>query len=396
MTDLDLRAGQIHRGLGIVARWPNIALVIPSEPAHDGVVDEMFDTLNPNPTSQQIIRAINALLAENRLKSVGMVVEATGGPMAVAYGGVEIIVDGELAMSGANGLVKQQVPSGADQLTIRSANLAKAAEPVPPFDLRRGIAPGGGLTLLRLAAVEPPALSNRMPGHAAPAPSAKEAPSADPAPPANVALAGAPAPGPEPEMEAPFRSVSLIDVAPPAEITPLPITSGADLDEAEPAPSLGRGRVEVEGILCSRQHFNNPQSAYCMVCGVSLAHLTPNRVVRPRPTLGFIVFDDGSSFGLDRSYLIGREPVRTEDQDAELLMIHDNNDTLSRTHAELRLADWSVQLIDLGSTNGTYIWDQDNERWNQLTAGHAVELHSGETVALGRRTFVFEGVGQLS
>ncbi len=127
---------------------------------------------------------------------------------------------------------------------------------------------------------------------------------------------------------------------------------------------------------------------------MSLLHLTPHPVVRPRPTLGFIVFDDGASFGLDRSYLIGREPSRAEHPDAELLVIHDNNDTLSRTHAELRLDGWKVQIIDLGSTNGTYIWDSQNDRWNQLTAGHPVELHSGETVALGRRTFVFESVSR--
>ena len=131
-----------------------------------------------------------------------------------------------------------------------------------------------------------------------------------------------------------------------------------------------------------------------MVCGMSLLHLTPHPVVRPRPTLGFIVFDDGASFGLDRSYVIGREPSPGDNPDAELLVIHDNNDTLSRTHAELRLDGWTVQIVDLGSTNGTYVWDAQNDQWNQLTAGHPIELQSGETVALGRRTFVFESVSR--
>ncbi|MGH1490402.1 MAG: FHA domain-containing protein [Acidimicrobiales bacterium] len=125
-----------------------------------------------------------------------------------------------------------------------------------------------------------------------------------------------------------------------------------------------------------------------------MLHLTHNLVKGPRPTLGFIVFDDGSTFGLDRPYLIGREPVAPTDSGAELLILHDNNETLSRTHAELRLVDWGVQLLDLESTNGTYIWDQSFSRWNQLAPGHPVELNSGDTVALGRRTFVFESVSQ--
>ena len=125
-----------------------------------------------------------------------------------------------------------------------------------------------------------------------------------------------------------------------------------------------------------------------------MLHLTLNLVKGPRPTLGFIVFDDGNTFGLDRSYVIGREPVAAEGSNAEVLVLHDNNETLSRTHAELKLDDWTVQLMDLNSTNGTYVWDQTFERWNQLAPGHAVELKSGDTIALGRRTFVFESVSR--
>ncbi len=401
MTDLDLRSGQIHRGLGVVARWPDIALVIPSDTAHDGLVDEMFLALGPNPTSQAIIRAVNTLLSDNKLRSVGMIVEATGGPMAVAFGPVEILSDGERVIEGTGGLQKQQLSHSAQRLTLRATNLSKAAEPVPPFDLRRGVAPGAGLSLVTIAADQPPAPDDLAPLGA---PSDN---TADPVVPASqpdhssggdVADSEAAADngglGPDPS-QAPFRSVILIGSTAPARRDPLPIVAGGEAGGAGPAaPTVQKGRVDVEGILCSRGHFNNPRSAYCMVCGMSLLHLTPHPVIRPRPTLGFIVFDDGASFGLDRSYVIGREPSPADDLDAELLVIHDNNDTLSRTHAELRLDGWTVQIIDLGSTNGTYVWDAENDRWNQLTPGHPIELQSGETVALGRRTFVFESVSR--
>ncbi len=406
MTDIDLRGGQIHRGLGIVARWPDIAIVIPSDPSHDAVVDEMLVNLEPNPASQTVIRAINELLSSNRLHALGMVVEATGGPMAVAYGPVEVLSDGEVVLTGVSGIAKQQLSHQAKRLTMRATDYVEASEPIAPFDLRRGIAPGAGLTLVAVAPDGPPAIAEPIvaaqpqPEEPAPVEPEQQAAVVVPQPvvePDPVGVGPSPlvasSPSDPSPLSAPFKSVLLFDVPPMSGLEPLPMAGdgGRVVDASDK-------QVMVDGILCSRDHFNNPRSAYCMVCGVSMLHLTPNPVRRPRPTLGFIVFDDGSSFGLDRSYLIGREPSTSDGTPSrmppELLVIHDNNDTLSRTHAELRLTDWTVQLIDLNSTNGTYIWDAENDRWSQLAAGQPVELHSGETVALGRRTFVFEGVSQ--
>lgn len=441
MTDLDLRAGQIHRGLGVVARWPDIALVIPSDAAHDSIVDEMFRELGPAPSSPDLVTAVNDLLADGRLQSVAMLVEATGGPLAMAYGPAEVLVDGQSVLDGTNGGVRQQLSSSAHRLTIRAANLSKAAEPVAPYDLRRGIAPGAGLTLVTIAVSEPPAPANlsspappptpAAPAAIPPAPAAGnggalDQPTVPPQPaPLQAAAAGVPepaprqarpdggspvadgadAPPPVPQAErmqpagdptslsVPFRSVVLVGASAPASVTPLPVADAPKSGELSRI-ELDAGRVEVQGILCQRHHFNNPNSSNCMVCGLSMLHLTHNLVKGPRPTLGFIVFDDGAAFGLDRSYVIGREPVPPADSTPELLILHDNNETLSRTHAELRLTNWAVELVDLESTNGTYIWDQTFERWNQLAPGHSVELKSGDTVALGRRTFVFESVSR--
>ncbi|MEM9563352.1 MAG: FHA domain-containing protein [Actinomycetota bacterium] len=470
MTDLDLRAGQIHRGLGVVARWPDIAVVIPSDSAHDAAVDQMFHELGPEPEAPQIVAAVNQLLAAEQLHSVAMLVEATGGPMAMAFGPVEVLVDGEIVLDGSQGGVRQQVPATASRLILRAAKLSKAAEPVAPYDLRRGVAPGAGLTLVTIGVVGPAKLDPE-----APAPPAPPAPPSTPEPepvvvvtpepeaqpvPEPVAVAAAPAvqpvassappveveaaavaveadptdlpvdgdghPPPEPAeappagvrsgrfpengddpeqsaerrapavepspLEVPFRSVVLVGSSPPSEPTPLPLAGEAP-GPLTPA-DIAAGRVEVQGVLCPRKHFNNPRAARCMVCGLSLLHLSDNRVTGLRPTLGFIVFDDGSTYGLDRAYVIGREPKPADGAPAQLLVLRDNNETLSRTHATLRLDDWTVQLVDLGSTNGTYVWDQVNEHWNQLAAGTPVSLRSGDTVALGRRTFVFESVSQ--
>ncbi len=509
MTDLDLRAGQIHRGLGVVARWPDIALVIPSDASHDSIVDQMFHDFGPEPEAAQIVAAVNDLLANEQLKSVAMLVEATGGPLAMAFGPVEVLVDGEVVLEGSGGGVRRQISGTASRLILRAANLSKAAEPVAPYDLRRGVAPGAGLTLVTVGAAGPAKLDLEAPAPPAPpAPPPAEAPapvapaaSAPPMPPAEAeppaappvpvvsvhddgearsiaalvqsqapaepeVLAepaadadGAPLAPPEPEaapepetalpvgddaereaaavaeasehgasqapagvrsgrfdeadddngaepaaaeratpavepnpLQVPFRSVVLVGSDSPVEPMPLPL-AGEAAPPLDP-DNIEAGRVEVQGILCTRQHFNNPDAAHCMVCGLSMLHLTNNMVSGLRPTLGFIVFDDGSTYGLDRSYVIGREPRPPDGSSAQLLVLRDNNETLSRTHATLRLDDWSVQLLDLGSTNGTYVWDQANERWNQLSPGAPVALRSGDTVALGRRTFVFESVSR--
>ena len=146
----------------------------------------------------------------------------------------------------------------------------------------------------------------------------------------------------------------------------------------------------VQGILCSRQHFNNPRAPYCQVCGTSMAHVTPALVDRPRPTLGFIVFDDGTTFALDRSYALGRELPEIDDPDTTPLVIDDPEHSVSRRHAELRLDGWDVIVRDIGSSNGTRVWDPPSSSWQRLQTGEPLVLGEGTYVAVGRRVFVYE------
>lgn len=146
----------------------------------------------------------------------------------------------------------------------------------------------------------------------------------------------------------------------------------------------------VEGTMCSRQHFNNPLASSCQVCGISMAHGTPNLVERPRPTLGFLVFDDGTTFALDRSYAIGRELPEVEKPDMTPLVIDDPEHSVSRRHAELRLDGWDVVVRDVGSSNGTRVWDPSTSSWQRLETGAPLTLREGTYVAVGRRVFVYE------
>ena len=400
MTDIDLHPGVIHRGLGVVARWPGVVVFIPNDLTHQASVETMFAELGSDPDPADVVRAIRELtIDQSTLTAAAYLMTATGGPMALAHGPVEILVDDEVILTGADGPNEIQIKSG-DQLTLRSTADADSAEPLAPYDLRRGVAPGGGISLggvgrpsTNIGAPPPPEHST-----------------------ASTPGVGAPA-EPEPaKIAAPFRSVLLFNVESTETRPALPVavTRPAVNDVTSPEPAGDSGPlghpapthrepeptiepeadddVIVHGIVCSRDHFNNPAAAFCMVCGISMVHVTHNLVPGTRPTLGFVVFDDGSTFGLDRSYLVGREPGETGDRHTAPLTIPDNNETLSRRHAEIRLIDWVVHVVDLGSTNGTFIWDLTYERWNQIGPNQPVALAPGDTVALGRRTFVYESV----
>lgn len=184
--------------------------------------------------------------------------------------------------------------------------------------------------------------------------------------------------------------------APEPEPEPVPAAPAAAPTPAAPTPAppeaANDGTEIVHGILCSRQHFNDPRARYCMVCGISMIHLTHNPIPGPRPTLGFVVFDDGATYTLDRSYLLGRDPVPDEPGFDPLVVSDEERQTVSRAHAEIRLSGWDVTVTDLGSTNGSFLWDAERRSWSQLMANSPITLAGGATVAIGRRTFVFESV----
>ena len=150
----------------------------------------------------------------------------------------------------------------------------------------------------------------------------------------------------------------------------------------------------VEGVYCSRGHFNDPDNLFCGVCGISLVQQTHNLVSGPRPPLGFVVFEDSVTYSLDTGYVIGRDPSedpRVRSGDARPLVLHDEEQrTVSRVHAELSLDGWHVLLVDRGSTNGTFIWDEQAGSWTLLAPDQPTLLKPGARAGIGRRTFLFE------
>lgn len=278
-----------------------------------------------------------------------------------------------------------------------------AAAPEPAATPEPAAAPEPAPTPQPAPAPEPAAAPEPEPV-AAPPP----VPAATPAPPAPAIAPAAPAPAAatEPaadeededdaaEPAAPFESIVLSGPAadPDTEARePLPL-------EAE-APTGGPGELAdsseehlVDGILCSRQHFNSPDTSYCTSCGISMVHQTHNLVRRRRPPLGFLVFDDGSTFTLDEHYVLGREPEidpAVADGSARPICLDDPQMTVSRVHAEIRLEGWEVHLDDRNSTNGSHLLNDEGTAWERLVPGQPRRLRPGGRGAVGQRTFVYE------
>ncbi|CAN5531349.1 hypothetical protein BH24ACT4_BH24ACT4_10530 [soil metagenome] len=167
-----------------------------------------------------------------------------------------------------------------------------------------------------------------------------------------------------------------------------------ELDPGEVrAPDQSMQDVMVQGVLCSRGHFNDPRSRFCSSCGISMVQNTQVLTPGPRPPLGVMVFEDGATFSVAQDYVIGRQPEVSElvrDGLALPLPVNDPERSISRAHAELRLVDWDVHLINLSATNGSFVWDETQQQWIPIPTGQSVMLSAGMRVALGRRSAVFE------
>ena len=206
-----------------------------------------------------------------------------------------------------------------------------------------------------------------------------------PVPPAPVVPAPAP---PAPSAPGPAvtpAGVELVDLTSGDDREPLPIPGG-DADVEPGAPM-------VSGIHCKRGHFNRPDALYCGICGIAMVHETHVPVQGPRPNLGHIVFDDGAVYQLTRDYVIGSDPSGDPgiaSGEARPLEVTDDQNAVSRVHSALLLREWDVYLEDRDSTNGTWLWSNEANQWQQLTPFQPVLLESGIHVSIGQRSFKFE------
>ncbi|GAA4085861.1 FHA domain-containing protein [Nonomuraea soli] len=154
------------------------------------------------------------------------------------------------------------------------------------------------------------------------------------------------------------------------------------------------GKPLVYGVDCKNDHFNDPRLPYCASCGVALVQRTLVPYKGPRPALGVLILDDGTALPLESDYLLGRDPDRAPEVaggTARPAKVTSPDGSVSRRHLRVALDGWDVNLVDLGSVNGTQIQPPGDPNFYDIPPNEPVTITPGTTVRIGvSRTMRFE------
>jgi pSer/pThr/pTyr-binding forkhead associated (FHA) protein len=115
---------------------------------------------------------------------------------------------------------------------------------------------------------------------------------------------------------------------------------------------------------------------------------THNLVEGPRPPLGVLVLDDGSTYVVDRDIVIGRDP--TSGDNSRSITLPDPGRSISRTHARVVLDGWEARVVDAGSANGTFVAAREAVEWTPVQPNAPVPLIPGMHVLVGQRVLSFD------
>ena len=366
---------RVRTGNGLVARNGSLLAVLGDLAETDEVISQIDGFDAGRHDSSDLLALARALPAG---ASIGFVLLGAGTDL-VLLGDVRCEIAGPAGAASFQGSSAAQLvglPDAIDNLTL--AFTAATAPASAHTTLVGGLIPGGGIELIISAAeavAESPIKSSVLPP---PLPAVL----APPTPGASPALSPVPA----------AASAAVINVLlqPDDDASsaraPLP-----DTPEDMPAELVAE-RAMVQGLACGIGHVNRLDARYCAACGRRLQG-TVNLMTGPRPSLGTLVFDDGSAFGLQHGYVIGREPANDPavmSGTAGSLPLTDPERGISRVHAEVRLEGWDTFIVDRGSANGTHVAVPGGESWQRLEADIPVVLGDGWSVAIGRRTFVYQ------
>lgn len=203
----------------------------------------------------------------------------------------------------------------------------------------------------------------------------------DGAPLHQVGATATPTPSPTPTAGTSAPDDSDLTLAPP----------DVDAVLAEATAPGGRESL-VDAKVCSHGHANPPTVATCAVCGELLPPSNAAVVHVARPSLGALVLDDGVRIPLDAELLLGRNPDRDHDPTRTgLRRIKVPGDKVSRSHLEIRFHGWDVVVVDLGSTNGSFVVAEPGGPVVALDPTRPQLVEPGATVYFGSRSFTVTG-----
>jgi len=162
---------------------------------------------------------------------------------------------------------------------------------------------------------------------------------------------------------------------------------------------------QLSGKICpSCKLYNEPGAIFCVHCGVPIEeanipvvtttrfgmpesappeavdqHPQPPPIV-PDQGIAFFFIDDKMPFELraDDDFVIGRKTDDSPERIVDLINYDAFGHGVSRRHAKVRRAPGGYEIIDLESTNGTWINEQ------RLIPNKPYSLASGSLLRLGR------------
>ena len=338
-----LRRAAVLPGPGVVVRSGALVAVLNSR-ASDTFLESLLALSRDGDggPSLDVVAALAA--AEVTPVDVAVAVPDAGGVAVYLHGEVSVAFEGGGLSGSAGRAVREVVPWSAGGVVLRLGRVDTVATPIPDrFQLVDGVVPGGGVALFGGV----PSGRHRR----------------------------------EPAVTPPARSARLDRASADPPRAPLPVAG-----DSEPESSQ-----MILGIHCSRGHFNDPRVSFCSVCGIRTDQRTGVLVSGARPSLGWLLLDNGVTVLLDSDIVLGRDPASAGalPEGVQAVAIEDESGTVSRRHAELRLVGWDVELRDLGSVNGTFVARRGRD--DEIRVGPQPHtLSPGTRVRLGSYTFVFD------
>ncbi|HMK13074.1 MAG TPA: FHA domain-containing protein [Acidimicrobiales bacterium] len=381
---LDEQRAMLASGDGVVARMPGIVLVAVPATGNEARIGELIALCRevgeaaPEAPGRTLARRLAGVLsAADPDSGLSMCVlsQTEDGLSVMLAGDIDLVASssrGEVKLSG------RDAATWVDRIleeTLGSCSVSAGGADPPKrtamYELQGGVVPGVGITLVGGGHVA------AMPSVAASAPAPAEEQSAAPAVAAAAGAAVGAAAGVSSGASALADLAEPLPAAEPEPLAPEPLAAAvAAAPEPPPAPA---------------EAFAAPAAAAAAAAVPDGPSAAPGG-----KSIGVIVFEDGTSYALDKDYIIGREP----ENDAAVvagragpLVVDDAERSISRVHAELRLFGSELQIVDRGSTNGTYVWSDTNADWVRLVPNQVASVKPGGWVAVGSRSFVFEAEG---
>ncbi|WP_313813307.1 FHA domain-containing protein [Glutamicibacter sp.] len=139
--------------------------------------------------------------------------------------------------------------------------------------------------------------------------------------------------------------------------------------------------------VCTGGHPNPPEATSCRTCHVKLSGQA-TKVRQPSMGRMFVTEQSsgpGSTHLLTRSVVIGRQPTWSGpggSTEPKLMKVLSPNHDISRSHVQVKIDGWHVELVDLGATNGTVLL-REGQSPHRLGTKESVLLLSGDVADLG-------------